>query len=305
MKNLLFEQNVKNLSKNTKIFLRNSCKKEDQEWVLAYLSTGKGTISYEMITRYDSLDISSEDGNFFIQVLKIISKSSSLKDNVMTTEEYKNVIKFYQEMKLKDLGELNKIYNFQDTIILFEIFEQRSEHLQNLFKYNPRKCNSASLFNGCVRRDKSKCLIALPTDAENTRVFEKTLTGGFTYINTRLAFDTQILVAENKNEKVLFDLEIDGKKQTKRISTKILKMDKNNQYGHALTKPLAYGCIKKQEHPPSLLEFSKILDKISHDDKIGHLFIANIKFHDKNPKTMLFNERYPPIFEKNKENGTV
>ena len=223
----------------------------------------------------------------------------------MTTEEYKNVIKFYQAMKLKDLGELNKIYNFQDTIILFEIFEQRSELLQKLFKYNPRKFNSASLFNGCVRRDKSKCLIALPTDAEHIRVFEKTLTGGFTYINTRLAFDTQILVAENKNEKVLFDLEIDGKKQTKRISTKILKMDKNNQYGQALTKPLAYGCIKKQEHPPSLLEFSEILDKISHDDKIGHLFIANIKFHDKNPKTMLFNESYPPIFEKNKENGTV
>ena len=42
----------------------NSCTKEDQEWVLSYLSTGKGTIPYEMITRYDSLDISPEDGNF-------------------------------------------------------------------------------------------------------------------------------------------------------------------------------------------------------------------------------------------------
>ena len=91
-----------------------------------------------------------------------------------------------------------------------------------------------------------ECLIALRTDAEHIRVFEKTLIGGFSCINTRLAFDTQILVAENKNEKVLFDLEIDGKKQTKRISTKILKMDKNYQYGQALTKPLAYGCIKNK-----------------------------------------------------------
>ena len=40
-----------------------------------------------------------------------------------------------------------------------------------------------------------------------------------------MAFDTQILLDDTKNEKVLFDLEIDGKKQTKRISTKILKMD--------------------------------------------------------------------------------
>ena len=88
-----------------------------------------------------------------------------------------------------------------------------------------------------------------------------------------MAFDTQILLNDKINEKELFNLEIDGKKQTKRISTKILKMDKNNQYGQAMTKPLLYGCIKEQEHPPSLLEFNKILDKISHEDKIGHLFI--------------------------------
>ena len=114
--------------------------------------------------------------------------------------------------------------------------------------------------------------------------------GGFSCINTRLAFDTQIFLSENKTEKVLFDLEIGGKKQTRRISTKIIKMDENYQYGQAMTKPLPYGFIKKQEHPSSLLEFKKILDKISHDDKIGYLFIVDIKFHNKNPKTMLFNE---------------
>ena len=71
---------------------------------------------------------------------------------------------------------------------------------------------------------------------------------------------------------MLFDLHIDGKKQIKRISTKILKMDKNNQYGQAMTKPLPYGCMKRQEHPPSFVKFNKILDRISHKDKIGHLF---------------------------------
>ena len=101
-----------------------------------------------------------------------------------------NVNKFYQTMKLKNLDELNKIYNFQDIIILCEIFEQRSDDLQNLFKYNPRKCNSTSSFSGCVHRDKSKCLIAPPTDAEHVRVFEKTLIRGCSCVNTRLAFDT-------------------------------------------------------------------------------------------------------------------
>ena len=101
--------------------------------------------------------------------------------------------------------------------------------------------------------------------------FWKKLIEGFSYVNTRLNFDTQLLPNDKRNEKVLFNLEIDRKKQTKRISTKILKMGKNNQCGQAMTKPLPYGCIKKQEHSPSLLEFSKILDKISLEDKIGQL----------------------------------
>ena len=86
-----------------------------------------------------------------------------------------------------------------------------------------------------------------------------------------------------KNEKGIFDLYIDGKKQA------------------GITKPLPYVCIKKKEHPPTLTEFNRILDKISYDDNIEHLFIADIKFNDINPKTLLFNEIYPPIFEKKKK----
>ena len=184
-----------------------------------------------MITRYDSLDFKPKNGEFFFPH----QFYSTLKDNVLTNEEYKNVEKFYQTMKLENLGELNKIYNFQDNIILCKIFEQQDSHLQNLFKFNPRKCNS---FSGCVHRDKSKCYIALPTDAEHIKIFEKTLIGGFSCVNTRLDFDTEILLNDDKeNNEVLFDLHIDDKTQTKRISSKILKMDENNQYGQVMTKP--------------------------------------------------------------------
>ena len=88
---------------------------------------------------------------------------SRLKDDIITEEEYENVKKFYQTMKLKDLGEHNN-------------------------------SNSASSFSGCVHRDKSKCCIALPTDAEYVRVFKRTLIRGFSCVNTRLAFDTEILI---------------------------------------------------------------------------------------------------------------
>ena len=78
---------------------------------VSYLSTGKVKISNEMMRRYDSLDISPDDENFFLPH----HFYSSLKDEITTNEEYENVKKNYKTMKLKDLGELNKIYNFQDN----------------------------------------------------------------------------------------------------------------------------------------------------------------------------------------------
>ena len=59
---------------------------------------------------------------------------------------------------MRNLGDLNNIYNFQDTVILCE---SRAKSLNEKFKFNPRKCNSASSFSECVHRDKSKCIIAL------------------------------------------------------------------------------------------------------------------------------------------------
>ena len=89
-----------------------------------------------------------------------------MKDCVLSADEYENVKKFYKLMNISNLRELNQMYNFQDTIILCEMFEQRSDMLQKIFKYNRRKCNSAGSFSGCVHRNKSKCCIALPKDAE-------------------------------------------------------------------------------------------------------------------------------------------
>ena len=60
----------------------NLCSQEDQEWVLKYLSTGKGVILYEMITRFNSLDISPEEGSFFLPK----QFYSSLKNTIITKE---------------------------------------------------------------------------------------------------------------------------------------------------------------------------------------------------------------------------
>ena len=40
---------------------------------------------------------------------------------------------------------------------------------------------------------------------------------------------------------------MNNEKTKKRVITKILKLDENNQYGHGMTKPLPTGCIKDND----------------------------------------------------------
>ena len=79
-------------------------------------------------------------------------------------------------------------------------------------------------------------------------------------------------------------------------------MDENNQYGFAMTKPMPTGCIK-ENNSPSWIAFNILLEKVSLDDEIGHLFIVDIKFDHKNAtsKQFLYNEIFPPIIEKKRK----
>ena len=250
-------------------------------------------IPYQMITDFDSLKIEPKE-DFF----KKEDFYSELKEKNISDEEYQNVKKFFMLLRLKTLGDMKRIYNFQDTLILCEIFEQRASFLEKLFSFNPRKSNSASSFSGTVHRNKSKCNIVMPTNSEQIRVFEKTLIGGYSCVNTRMTFDTDIFLKGTNNEKVIFKTR-DG--QLKRFSSKIIKMDENNQYGFAMTKPLPYGCIKKKENVPTLEELATLFKSVTLEDKLGHLFVVDIEFADVNKKTLVFNEIYLPIFEKHKK----
>ena len=108
---------------------------------------------------------------------------------------------------MTNLGNLNNLYYFQDTIFLCEIFESRAQFLKDKLKFSPRKCNSVSSFSGCVQRDKSRCIIALPTSIDHVELFEKTLIEGFSCVYTSLVFESQILHPHNKKHKlkVIYD----------------------------------------------------------------------------------------------------
>ena len=76
---------------------------------------------------------------------------------------------------MRNLGDMNDLYNMQDVILLCEIMENRFQKMQDKFGFNPRKCNSASTFSGCVQRNQSKVIISLPTNYINTLKFLKKL----------------------------------------------------------------------------------------------------------------------------------
>ena len=66
-----------------------------------------------------------------------------------------------------------------------------------------------------------------------------------------------------------------------------------------MTKPLPTGCIKDSDDV-SWITFNKLLESVSFDDTIGHLYIVDIEFDLKNAtkRHYVYNEIYLPVIEK-------
>ena len=184
--------------------------------------------------------------------------------------------------------------------------------MHNRYGFNPRKCNSASTLNGCIEREMSRVIIALPTSNEVLDIFEQTITGGFSCMNNPLAFDSKTFLPNTKKKednyrkdyqfKVVYHIKLDNEKpQPKRVITKIPKLDENNQYGFRITKPLPTGCFKAGLD----IYFKKLNDLIRTldiDSSFVHLYVVDIEFDHKNAteNQITYNEIDPPIIEKQK-----
>ena len=66
-----------------------------------------------------------------------------------------------------------------------------------------------------------------------------------------------------------------------------------------MTKPLPTGCIKDSDDI-SLKTFNFLLESVSFEETIGHLYIVDIEFDFKNAaeREFAYNEIYLPIIEK-------
>ena len=109
---------------------------------------------------------------------------SKLKLSADDYESYENSKYLYHNLKMRNLGNLNDLYNTQDVILLCEIIESRFQAMQNTYGFNPRNCNSASTISGCIKTEMLKVIIALPAKYEHVEIFEQTVIGGFSCVNT-------------------------------------------------------------------------------------------------------------------------
>ena len=288
---------------------------ETKNKIVSIISKGKAAIPYEKIIDMNSLNIKPE--NDFFEYTEYFS---SLNDKNIELDIYQDMKFLYKSIKMRNLGDMNDLYNMQDVILLCEIIENGFQKMQDKFGFNPHKCNSASTLNGCVQRDQSKVIISLPTNFKHAEIFEKTLIGGFTCVNTRIGFDTEVLLPnfekkdysnmnidesfqayKNQNYKVAYKIKLDNDPidYERRVISKILMLDENNQYGFAMTKPMPVGCIKEKQ--ADYLEFNLLFEKVNLDDRIGHIFVVDIEFNYKEAtKTqIMYNEIMPPFIEKN------
>ena len=132
---------------------------------------------------------------------------SELKQSAVNDDDYQNSKYLYHTLKVKHLGDLSDLYNVQDVTLLSDIIENCFETMHKTYGFNPKKCNSASAMSGYIEWEMSKIILAIPTKLEHVEIFEQTVTGGFSSVNTRLAFDTQILLPNLPKLKPNLDFE--------------------------------------------------------------------------------------------------
>ena len=167
-----------------------------------YLLGGKRVIPYEMIKQWEDLIIASTlKEKFFAKV----AFYSSLKNSTITDEEYEDVQKLFSLTKMSNLSDLNALYNFQDTIILAEISENRASIMHKKFGCNPLRCSSASTLSGAIQRHTSKVIISFTTNADIIELMEKTLIGGMSIVSARVGFDSDIFI-KAKEQKLVYKI---------------------------------------------------------------------------------------------------
>ena len=90
--------------------------------MLDYMSDMKRVILYEKIKSFDDIDAMHNQDEFFAKTYFY----STLRNEMINDNEYERVRKFWNLLQLQKHSDMNELYNLQNSIILFEVFENRA-----------------------------------------------------------------------------------------------------------------------------------------------------------------------------------
>ena len=78
----------------------------------------------------------------------------------------------------------------------------------------------------------------------------------------------------------IYNICLNGEKKSSRrtVFPKIFKLDENNQYGFAMTKPLPINIFKKEDHVDMEILNASIA-KFDSNAKVGEIFVVDIEFN--------------------------
>ena len=91
--------------------------------------------------------------------------------------------------------------------------------------------------------------------------------------SNKMNIDQSFKAFKHDDLKLVYKVKFDDQKkhEKKRVITKILKLDENNQCGYFIKKPLPTGCIKENKNF-SWIEFNILIESVDLTDKFGPLF---------------------------------
>lgn len=107
----------------------------------------------------------------------------------VSDEESENSKFLYVTLKMRNLPDMNDLY-----VSFIWNCRKKIRNVHKMHGYNPWRCNSTSSLRGYIEWDISKVIITLPTNIDTVVIFQKTLTRGFSCINTWLDFDIDIFM---------------------------------------------------------------------------------------------------------------
>ena len=176
------------------IFLKKLCE-EDRDFVLEYLSSGKGCFPYEVVTDFKSLSVKPEDGKFW----PIDLFYSRLRDEGIFVKEWEGGKKPYKMLRMRNLRDFNDVYNIQDVYILGVILEYRSQKIKEATGFDPRCFTSSSTLSGAIERIKSKVILTFPTNTETVLLMESLLSGETLLIKLETSMGRRMRKRREKN----------------------------------------------------------------------------------------------------------